>query len=350
MKKSIVTLLATISVIVLIVMNCSKKSSDNNSGTKVSKISGTVTGQVTPAGAIVALSTQPNATKVIDRVVADSTGKYSFSGLSDGTYYLSGKYNTDNANLKSSGITFTTDGDVTVAVSGADVTQDIALVSNGSTGTDIIEYAATGKWNLDETHSRVGFEFPFDSVNATFNGHFTNFGINSFLFNQATPSSSHMDIWVDITSAETGAPTSIDTVHKTAVGGRDGLNGCISHTFGVVYALADTFFKGYYRPTSVIVSGNLVTSAKASFVSTSVSAYGDGYVANGNLTFHGITKAVSLYFHYIKGYAVTANGKTTNYSSFSGFFDMKAKVDFGVISTHVKGNPVHVITNLQFNK
>jgi hypothetical protein len=165
-----------------------------------------------------------------------------------------------------------------------------------------------------------------------------------------------MDVWVDITSTETGAPTSIDTVHKTAVGGRDGLNGCISssHTFGVVPAAADTFFilnkVAYYRPSSILSGGSLIPSAKASFVSTSVAAYGDGYIANGNLTFHALTKAVSLYFHYIKGYAVTTNGKTTNYSSFSGFFDMKAKVDFGIISSHIKGNPVHVITNLQFTK
>src|ERR1035437_16363 len=227
MKKSIVMLLATISVVALIVMNCSKKSSD--SGTKVSKISGTVTGQVTPAGAIVVLSTQPNATKIISRVVADSTGKYSFSGLSDGTYYLSGKYNTDNTNLKSSGITFTTSGDVTVAVSGADVTQDIALVSNGSTGTDIIEYAASGKWTFDEIHSRVGFEFPYDSLNANFSGIFTNFGINTFYFDQATPANSHINVWLDITSTETGAPTVIDTINKKVVShGRDGINGCIS--------------------------------------------------------------------------------------------------------------------------
>ena len=350
MKKSIIIMLVAISVVSLIVVNCSKKSSD--SGVKVFKISGTVTetGPATSGGAIVVLSTQPNAAQVVARVVADNDGKYSFPGLSDGTYYLSGKYNTDNTNLKSSGTTFTTAGDVTVTVSGTDVTQDVALVSNVSSGTDIIEYAVSGKWNLDATHCRIGFAFPFDSVNADFNGHFTNFGINTFLFDQATPSNSHIDVWVDITSTETGAPTTIDTVNKKAVGGRDGLNGCISHTFGVVYALADTFFKGYYRPTSVLSGGSLVLSAKASFVSTSVSAYGDGYVANGNLTFHALTKTVSLYFHYIKGYSATANGKTTNYSSFSGFFDMKAKSDFGVSSTHVKGNPVHVITNLQFNK
>jgi polyisoprenoid-binding protein YceI/ribosomal protein S11 len=349
MKKSISILLVTMSVVALIVVNCKKSSSDTV--VTAFKISGTVTGPTATGGAIVTLSTQPNAAQIVTRVVADNDGKYSITGLSAGTYYLSAKYNTDNTNLKSSGITFTTAGDLTVVVGAADVTQDVALVSNGSSGTDIIEYAASGKWNLDETHSRVGFEFPFDSVNATFTGHFANFGINSFYFDQATPANSHMDVWVDITSTETGAPTIIDTVNKkTLVGGRDGLNGCISHTFGVIYALADTFYKNIYRPTAVLSGGSLVTSAKASFVSTSVAPYGDGYVANGNLTFHALTKTVSLYFHYIKGYSATANGKTTTYSSFSGFFDMKAKPDFGIVSGHVKNNPVHVITNLQFNK
>lgn len=349
MRKSIFVVLFTLGIVTLAGVSCKKSSTTVTEN----KISGTVSvtgGPSAAGGAVVILSTMPNAAQVVSRAVADSAGKYNFSGLTDGTYYISCKYNTENTNLKSSGITFTTATSLTVAVSGADVTQDIALVANAASGTDVVEYATSGKWALDETHSRVGFEFPYDSVNANFTGHFTNFGINVFKFDQGTPSNSQIDVWVDITSTETGAPTVIDTVAKKAVGGRDGLNGCISHTFGVTPAPADTFFKAIYRPSSILDAGLLILSAKASFVSTSVAAYGDGYVAKGNLTFHAFTKPVSLYFHYIKGYSATVKGVLTDYSSFSGFFELNAKSDFNIVSGHVKGNPVHVITNIQFNK
>jgi polyisoprenoid-binding protein YceI len=290
-------------------------------------------------------------------MVADSTGSYSASGLADGTYYISSKYNTANTNyLKSGSVNFKTATDIQVTVSGADITKDIALVSDASSGTDVVEFssvspAPAGKYSLDATHSFIGFEFPYDSLNANFGGHFAKFGLNTFKFDQTNPANSTIDAWVDITSTETGSPTSIDTVMKKAVGGRDGLNGCISHTFGVQYAPADTFFKGYYRPTAVVG-----TTGKATFVSTSVAAYGDGYVAKGNLNFHGLTKEVSLYFHYIKGYSATKKDSktgldvTTQYSSFSGFFKMNALLDFSIVSSHVKGNPVNVTTNLEFTK
>lgn len=350
MKKSILVLFVAIGIISVVGVSCSKSTS---SGVTVSKISGAITITGGPSyfgGAVVALSTLPNAAKIVARAVADSIGNYSFSGLSDGTYYLSCKYNTENTNLKSTGITFTTASSITVTVSGADLTQNIALVSNVATGTDVITYAASGNWNFDATHSKIVYEFPYDSVNAKFSGMFTNYGINTFIFDQATPANSKIDVWVDVTSSETGAPTVIDTVAKKAVGGRDGLNGCITHTFGVTPAAADTFFKGYFRPSAILQAGALILSAKASFVSTSVTVYGDGYVAAGNLTFHGLTKPVALYFHYIKGYSATANAKTTLYSSFTGFFDMNAKKDFSITSSHVKSNPVHITTDLQFNK
>jgi polyisoprenoid-binding protein YceI len=356
MKKKILLLLAFAFAGVFMLYNCSK----DNASTSVANITGAVTfdAQKAANGAIIAISSEPNAAKVLAKVVADVDGKYSIVGIKDGTYYLSAKYNTNNQNNTKSAydIVFTTASEVTVTVSGADLVQDLALVSNASSGTDVVEFssvspAPAGKYLLDATHSFIGFEFPYDSLNASFGGHFAKFGLNTFKFDQANPANSTIDAWVDITSTETGSATKVDTINKKAVGGRDGLNGCISHTFGVQYAPADTFFKGYYRPTAVVG-----TTGKATFVSTSVAAYGDGYVAVGALNFHGFSKDVSLYFHYIKGYTATKKDSktgldvTTQYSSFSGFFKMNALFDFKIVSGHVKGNPVNVTTNLEFAK
>ena len=343
MKKTIFIfgIAAFLSAITL--YNCKKDAT--TSTTKSAKITGTVTyeSSLKAGGAIVTISSSPNATAVITKVVTDADGKYTVPGLADGTYYLSAKYNTANTNLKSAtDIFFTTGSEINVAVSGSDLVKDIALVSGTASGTDKIDMT----WTFDQTHSHVGFAFDYDSANAEFSGHFALYGINNLVFDQATPSNSIIDVWVDITSTETGAATTIDTVNKKAVGGRDGLNGCISHTFGVQYAAADTFFKGYYRPNAVIG-----TTGRATFVSSSVAVYGDGYVAKGDMTFHGLTKGISLFFHYIKGYSgKDRSGVMNDYSSLSGFFDMNALADFGISSSHIKSKPVHVTTNLEFYK
>lgn len=346
MKKSILTLLAIVTVISFGLMNCSKDD------TKLVKVTGTITygDQLKAAGAIVTISSEPNAAKVLTRVVADSVGVYSIPGLSDGTYYISAKYNTANSNLKSAEeIVFTTATDVTVSVSGSDVTSDIALVANTASGTDVIDIA---DWTFDQTHSHIAFTFDYDSANAIFGGQFASFSLNNFKFDQANPANTVIDAVVDITSTETGSPTLIDPVTGVAGRGRDGINGCISKTFGVTFKAEgdltseDTVITKFYTASAIIAPTGVAT-----FKSTSVSAYGDGYVAKGNLTFKGLTKEVSLYFHYIKGFSATnKNNELIQYSSFQGFFDIKPLIDFNIVSGHVKSRPVHVVTNLQFNK
>jgi polyisoprenoid-binding protein YceI len=365
MKKSLIILFVTAVSVVFALNNCTK---DNT--TKVSSISGTVkyNGTSMASGAIVIVSSSPNATKVVSRVVADSAGNYSVAGLSDGKYYISAKYNTENTNLKSAGadVNFTTKGDTAISVSGSTAKLDLALTTNIATGQDVIEYAASGKWTLDQTHSRVGFSFAYDSLNAPFYGTFTWYGLNTFKFDQANPSNSSINAWIDVTSTETGAPTILDTINnKVVLGGRDGLNGCISHSFKVAPIAADTFFSvtnattkaktSYFKAMSILenttTNGSLIASARATFVSTGVSVYGDGYLAVGNMTFIGVTKPVNLYFHYIKGYSKTTSGVTTLFSSFSGYFDFNPSKDYGMPrSSHVGFNAVDVNVSLQFKK
>ncbi len=326
--------------------NCSK-----DTGTKVANVMGTVTlpDNTAAAGAVVTISSLPNAAKVLTRVVADSSGKFTIIGVQDGTYYLSAKYNTQNTNnLKdaSLGYNFTSANEAQIKPSGSDLTQDIALVSVGQSGTTVVD----NTWTCDTIHSEVEFAFPYDSANAVFTGKFTGFHMKAFTFDGANPANTVIDAVVDITTSESGAPTVIDTVKKKIVGGRDGLNGCIAqHTFQVKCTPADTFFKGVYRPTSVISPTGI---AEFSSPAGTVAAYGDGYVAHGNLTFHGFTKSIDLYFHYIPGFVkpATSTAAATTYVSFTGFFDMKALADFNIVTASVGGNAVHLTTNLQFNK
>jgi len=344
MKKSIFIFVASVTFIAFVMYNCSK---DN--GTKVANVTGVVTlpdNSVAP-GAVVTISSKPNAAKVLTRVVADSSGKFTIIGVQNGAYYLSAKYNTLNTNnmkAANDGITFTTSTEAQISANGTDLTQNLALVSIGQSGTNVVD----NTWTCDTIHSLVEFAFPYDSANATFTGKFMAFHLKAFTFDGVNPANTQIDAVVDITSTESGAPTTIDTVNKKIVGGRDGLNGCISqHTFGVKCTPSDTFFKGVYRPNSVISP-----TGTAEFISTSVTTYGDGYVAHGNLTFHKLTKNIDLYFHYLPGFEkpATSSSVAINYVSFAGFFDMKALADFNIVSSSFGGSAVHLTTNLQFKK
>lgn len=346
MKKSLLILTVVVASISMVMYNCSK-----DSGVKIANVTGVVSlsDNSVAAGAIVTISSQPNAAKILTRVVADSAGKFIIIGVQNGTYYLSAKYNTQNTNnLKdaSLGINFTTANEAQIKPNGSDLTQDLALISVGQSGTTVID----NTWACDTIHSEVEFAFPYDSANATFTGKFMGFHPKTFTFDGTNPASTVIDVVVDITTSESGAPTVIDTVHKKIVGGRDGLNGCIAqHTFQVQCVPADTFFKGVYRPSAVISPTGI---AEFSSPAGTVAAYGDGYVAHGNLTFHGFTKSVDLYFHYIPGFVKPATSTSTavTYVSFTGFFDMKALADFNIVTASFGSSTVHLTTNLQFNK
>lgn len=341
MKK--LTFIATVLVTVLFLGGCAKEAS------KIGKLSGTVTypdGKAAES-AVITVSTEANASKVLTTVVADATGAYTIP-LENGKYYISAKY-VFNSKLKSTAedYTFVSDKEAIVTVSG-ETKNDIKLITKAASGTDIIEISSTG-YKFDQTHSHVAFKFAYDTANAEFGGQFALFGFNSLKFDEANPANSVIDAWIDVTTIETGSPTLVDTVNKKKVGGRDGINGCIAKqggTFGVKYNSKDTFFKDTYRPTAIISPTH-----KATFVSTSVAAFGDGYLAKGNLTFNGETKPSELYFHYIKGFqGKDSKGILTQYSSLAGNLVMKAKADFNIKSGHVGNTPVYITTNVQVTK
>ncbi|MBN2350067.1 MAG: YceI family protein [Bacteroidales bacterium] len=363
MKMNIFKLSFLLLAVAFTITQCDK-SSDT---TKVSGIDGiALLDNSDPAdGAVVVLSSEPNASQIVNQVVAGVDGSFSFAGVDNGTYYLSARYNTENQNnLKSTGFNFTTASEIEVTVDGDDVTQNLELVSNVSTGDGVVDI--TDGWVYDDTHSTIEFEFPYDAFNAVFTGHFARAGFDVLSFDQANPTSTTIKAWVDVTSVETGAPS------PAGGHGRDGITGCIAGSFGVDLDPADTVSNysmdgteytnwpnenlvdydlwgtgvettTYQKQNSIIESTGVAT-----FESTSVSVFGDGYVAVGNFSFAGETHPVNLYFHYIEGYVNNDNTKV--YSSFFGWFKFAALADFGISSGHVGSSDVTVKLSAQFNK
>jgi polyisoprenoid-binding protein YceI len=101
--------------------------------------------------------------------------------------------------------------------------------------------------------------------------------------------------------------------------------GCIMGTFGIT---ADA---GTITP-NITLTG---TNRYATFTSTGITAYGDGYVAKGNLTFHGATVPVSIIFKYITPYVNTSVTPNKTYIGFEGKLVMNAKTDFAISSSSV---------------
>jgi len=300
-------------------------------------ISGTVTypdGNAT--GAVVYLAKNATAaTTAYDLMtVADASGAYAFENLEVGSYFLFAEYNTSNTNSvgRYSGAVFTSGEGYLLEVKDADVAQALALESAGTAGV-AVNNTAGGTWSLDAAHSEVFFEFPYDESNATFAGRFDAFTLE-IDFDDANLAASSIKATVDLGSVATGA------------GGRDGNTGCVSRTFGVTRSV-DTNGDGVVDNNDDIDAGTDV----ASFESTGFDYYGDGYVADGNLTFKGATKAVKVYFKFIQGFEGTnRSGVATQFSSLEATFDMAAKADFGIDSGHVGDADVTIYASYQVTK
>jgi polyisoprenoid-binding protein YceI len=360
MKKLIKTLgiFTLVASFAIILTECKKDE------TKYGILSGTVTLDGTAAdGAIVTLSTQANATNVVSRVVADASGVYSIMGIEAGTYFINATWEPSNNNnlLKSTNTVILTGVEAEVSVDG-DKAQDIALAGAVS-GGDVLFDAS--EWVWDETHSTFEFEFPYDAFNAVFTGHFATAGFDELYFDEANPGNTKIKAWVDVTSVETGS-ASLPCGH-----GRDGITGCIGGTFGVDFDPADTVVAycadgttvtnwpneelvehnlwGDGSETSYMKQHSIVgNSGVATFESTSVTAFGTGYLAKGTLSFAGNSSNVDLYFNFIEGYLKESS--STQYSSFFGWFKMAAATDFGIVSSHVGDSDVTVKVSAQFNK
>jgi polyisoprenoid-binding protein YceI len=352
----------------LSVVRCSLTSNPEPVSTSLVNISGKVTftdvsGQpANAAGAVVYLAKSAAATTTYDQsTIANADGVYTFSNLIDAGYYLNAVYKTDNKNTSGrlDGVSFTTASGYLVTVAGTNVAQDMELVSVGQTGTEVVQstygwdptantgaggFTNTGAWVFDNSHSPVQFQFPYRGAEADFKGSFIQVSKVELTFDAANLASSSIVAEIDLASVNTGTPGGRDAKPETAgavfqTGSTFTSLGCIAGTFGIT---AD--------PASSPMTLSTDVDRYATFTSTSIESYGDGYLAKGNLAFHGVTLPVGMIFKYIIPFTDTGVTPNRKYVSFEGKITIKAKADFAITSSSVGDALVSIYITVNLNK
>lgn len=368
MKRRILTITLLSTFVLLFTVRCSE-----DDPVPLVSLSGTVTypgtsGSSAAAGAVVLLATTSDALEYDFSTVADATGNYSFNNLEPGTYYLNANYNSANTNAgaRLDGVNFSGGDDTEVVVGETDVTQAITLVSLGQTlpNAFAVDYdgreggtSNTGDWDFDANHTTVDFAFDYKDNNAEFSGS----------FGRVTKLVMDLDA-TSLSTASIEAEVDLLSVNTRTRGGRDPLwdgeysaltestvfdeTNCIASTFGI-YADGDL--------------PNTVTDPQryASFASTSIEMYGDGFIANGNLTFsadmsespanpYGITNnpntTVTKPAKIIFRHKVGTEDATRFYTSFEGRLLIDAKSDYNIFSSNIGDRQVSIYMNVQLRK
>lgn len=331
MKKAIIILLVIFTGMTILFIKCSKEDE-----TVVAAISGKVTyvsvsGTAMDAdGAVITVYKGTSADEEYMTVVANESGMYKVERVDAGDYFLVATYSTENVNnLKSDGVdgmTFKSEG-VAVSVGSSDVVQDITLGNFASTGADVIS-TSDGTW-AQESHSKVTWKTLYHGEAAQLTGGFNNFGIKQLDFDEADPASTVIKGWVQLSSINTFEP------------GRDALGHCVTDDLGVEYNPADTAADGTLNASAVDASTDT-----AWFNSTSVQAYGNGYLAKGNLIFKGVTKQIDMFFVYNGTHEIP--GRTSGadpFAVFEGEFTFDAANDYNV--DYSGGDEIEVNIHLQ---
>ena len=338
-NANLITKLAAVIMVAILFVRCSEDTPAPVNYT----ISGNVTypdfnGTATAAdGAVVYVSIDGSANPTAT-TVANTSGDYVFAELPNGTYTVWANFdnqNTNNAGGRMMNVMFMGEG-VEVVLADANATQNIALASAGQQEAVSVNTNEGGDWNQDWNHSVVRFEFPYDQENAPYSGQFK----TKEIYVNFNPS--------DLANSTISAEIDLLTIYTDSPGGRDPLYnsdgtfyqdpaddsyklGCISGTFGV--------------------SSPDDTDRYATFESTSIEAYGDGYLATGPMVFNGVTSDVHVFFQYIPGFDGTnRGGDPTRFSSFQASFDFAAKAVYGIESGHVLDADVTVHASFQITK
>ncbi len=348
MKTVRIVSLITLVLMFMAVVRCSE--TKTTPAPTLGTLSGTVTytnaaGTATNAvGAVVVLST-PAST--VYSSVTDANGKYSFPKLDAGTYLVSASFYAEPTNTggRLNGLHFATASTTEAVMSTTDLTKDLAMVNAGQTGANLdainIDYDwngtayanAVGALTYDNTHSPVGFEFAYRGQEADFFGGFAQLKKCKINFDVTNPTAGVIDVIVDLTSFDTRSPGGRDP--RTTVQDTPPFNpltqfteyGCIiNSTFGVVTDAA-------VAPTDAVPQVITGSTRYASFTATSIAKLGDGYVAKGNLVFHGFTVPIEMWFKQVPCWTNTAANPNRRYWSLEGKFLMDAKNKWGITST-----------------
>jgi hypothetical protein len=338
------SILLTLFFVLGLVVQCS----DDPAPVDLSTISGTVTypdGSGAPVAAPGAVITLFSTTPVVNmQTVSDADGKFSFSNLVAATYTLAAYYDTENQNNagRFSGLRFAI-APTDVTITNQDVAQDLALTSEGQPNITLAmdinyawedgasNYVRSGSWRFEDTRAPVQFEFRYRDATADFLGSFSQLNKLVLNFDPANLASSNITAIVDLTSFNTRSP-----------GGRDPISsnnqfrpttvfnapGCMMDDLGIPLT-------GVTFPTTIGATGRYST-----FTSTSIAAYGDGYLAKGNMVWLGVTLPIELMFKAIPQTVDPDNGRT--YYGFEGGFLMHPKDDFNFVSTSLNDADITV--------
>ncbi|HEX6914487.1 MAG TPA: YceI family protein [Chitinophagaceae bacterium] len=200
-------------------------------------------------------------------------------------------------------------------------THDDDLITPGGTadlkrGTDVIDMA--GGWTFDKSHSSVIWETAYMGTAALLSGRFNMFGMTSMKFDEANPANTSFEGWVRLNTVNTGEP------------GRDG--GCLLGTFGT-------------NATNVDQPENI---AKLKSTSVTLSTTDKGYIVLADLTFHGVTKQVTVKLDY-NGTAEFTGTTPYKLGGLTAQFQFNAKSDFGIASNNI-ADKVSVKINCNFKK
>jgi len=285
---------------------------------------------------------------VTDNTVAASDGTYSFGNLLPGSYQVYANYNTENSHAgRYDGITFL-GTNVDVSIVDANISQDIDLTTLASSGVQV-NTSSTGVWDFDTHHSEVVFTFPFDESNSEFSGRFDTYAIEIVL-DDADLAGSSITASVDLLTVKTGQPGRDGYwTTESSVTGVDSLDGSGTK----VNWFNGGCLNGYLGATTGSHFTTSITPEKqfATWTSTSIEHFGDGYLAHGLFTLNtGVDVPSDLYFKYLPGYIKGTAPAQTQMSSFEGKFTFNGKADCGVTSSHLGDADVDVYVSALVSK
>jgi polyisoprenoid-binding protein YceI len=176
------------------------------------------------------------------------------------------------------------------------------------------------KFSMD-SHSKIVWDATYKGVNAPISG---GFGVmaTKILFDAANPQNIKFDVQVDLSSVVTFEL------------GREGLDHCVVTNIGVVTAQTGTTPVSYIENASAPTGFDTIPGKAIWAITDSLSNWatmvctpgnvvfkGDGYEAQAQFTFRGVTTTVPVYFEYLGSNVRTG---TNLYQNFEGSFEFQA--------------------------
>ena len=192
------------------------------------------------------------------------------------------------------------------------------LAANGASADFNADAVPAGAYYLDKAHSNVMWETHYKIFGSLLTGRFNYFVLKSLNFDEANPANISFEGYVRLNAVNTGEP------------GRDG--GCLLSTFGTQAGLTTE-------------DANIAT-LKSVANSGSYSTTDEGFVADADFTFHGVTRKVTVKLFF---YPVSDQG-TTMMTGLSAEFEFNALTDYLITSTNIDDKVKIRINTLLRNK